>query len=243
MRGLASRLPARLGLLAVACVVLASCVRPIRTTAPEDRLRRDLDRVNAAAAASLQSTPFGGSLFGAEASASLVSDTRAYRTGDLVTVAIVERTRGSQNATTDLNRDASLGLQVPAFFGLEKKLVRNHPDVDPDNLVEAGSQKAFKGDGATTRETTLVASVTARVIGVYPNGDLALVGQKEVDINHERQVVTIAGIARRVDVTSSNSVSSDRLAELSVHLGGRGDVDAQQREGWLARVIQRVWPF
>ena len=121
--------------------------------------------------------------------------------------------------------------------------MEKNPNLNMADIVETATQKAFKGDGATTRQTSVIGSVTARVIGVYPNGDLAIIGNKDVDVNHERQVLTIAGIVRPDDLTSDNTVTTDRLAELYVHLGGRGDINDQQREGWLSRLIQKVWPF
>src|SRR5207247_3116403 len=107
-----------------------------------------------------------------------------------------------------------LALAAPVLGGYEKRLVNRFTNFNPDKIVDTTTQKTFKGDGATTRETTVVAFVTARVLGVYPNGDLAILGHKDVEVNHERQVLTIVGIVRAEDLDSSNPVSSDRIAEL-----------------------------
>lgn len=240
--------PARRASWVVVSVLLGAscpaCVHRAIGPSPAERLRRDVERAaQAPVATTAASKGSPGSLWEPAGGTSLVSDTRAYRPGDLVTVAVVERTTGSQEAKTDLSKDATLDLKTPSLFGIEKKLVANFPNFNPESALSTGTQKAFKGDGATSRQTSVVASVTARVVGVYPNGDLALVGQKEIEVNHERQVLTVVGIARPIDLGADNEVSSDRLGELSVHLGGRGDVDAQQREGWLSRLVQRVWPF
>ncbi len=220
-----------------------SCAARGPARAPANRLLDDLERAQKIAAQAGSGQQSRGSLWTDASALSLVGDVRASRAGDLVTIRIVEDTKGSQQAKTDLNKDAQLSLSAPTLGGYEQRLVEKWPYFNPAQILETNTQKAFKGDGATTRETSVEALVTARVIGVYPSGDLAVVGHKDVTVNHERQVLTIVGIVRATDLSSDNSVSSTRLAELTMHLGGKGDVDDAQREGWLSRMIQKVWPF
>lgn len=231
--------------LAIVSMALAasSCAHVPFQRSPESRLRDDVLESRMRYAPAPPPIAEQGSLWSEVATVSLVGDTRAYRPGDLVTINIVEDTKGTQQATTDLTKDATLSLKAPVLGGYENRLTNKFPNFNPAQILDTSTNKAFKGDGATTRETSVVAAVTARVLGVYPNGDLAILGHKDVEVNHERQVLTLVGIVRAEDLSSENSVSSDRIAELGVHLGGRGDINDAQREGWLSRLIQKVWPF
>ena len=236
------RLPP-IALLGLALLASPGCaVRPFGKS-PETRLREDVQGSIERDARPKADAAGTGSIWTPLATTILAGDTRAARAGDLVTVKIVESTKGSQEAKTDLSKDGKVSLATPALGGFEKRLAKRFTNFDPEKIMDTSTEKTFKGDGSTSRETSVLAFVTARVLGVYPNGDLAILGHKDVEVNHERQVLTIVGIVRAEDLDSSNTVGSDRIAELGVHLGGRGDINDQQREGWLSRLIQKVWPF
>lgn len=227
--------------LALACLPACALRHPAKPAV--ERLQEDLERSHRDALITATPVSATGSLWIDPEGTSIFSDTRAARSGDLLTVNLVENTHGSQQAGTDLSRDGNLSFKTPALLGWEKRLVAKHPNFNPDQVLETSTQSNYKGDGSTSRTTEVVGAVSARVIGVYPNGNLAVVGHKDVEVNHERQVLTLVGIVRPDDLGPDNSIDSDRLAELYVHLGGRGDIDDQQRQGWLTRLINKVWPF
>ena len=84
----------------------------------------------------------------------------------------------------------------------------------------------------------------ARIAHVLPNGYLVLEGTKEVIVNSERQVVTLRGIARVMDLTSNNQIRSDRLANLEVRVQGKGIVgDAIRRPNIVYRILLGILPF
>jgi len=227
----------------VAALAATGCVHRTAYRSPAEHLRVDVERSETRYPPLLPAVAETGSLWTEVGAMGLAGDTRASRPGDLVTVRIVEATRGSQEAKTDLNKDAQLSLATPSLAGYEVRLQNKHPNFNPLSILDTSSGKAFAGDGSTSRVTTVVATVTARVLGVYPNGDLAVVGQKDVEVNHERQILTVVGIVRKEDLGPDNTVTSDRIAELGMHLGGRGDINDAQREGWLSRFVQKIWPF
>ena len=85
--------------------------------------------------------------------------------------------------------------------------------------------------------------MTVRVVRVLPNGVLLLAGEKAVTVNHERQVLTLVGSARPVDINSSNEISSAQVGDLSVRLWGEGEIDGTIRQGWFMRALNYLWPF
>ena len=97
---------------------------------------------------------------------------------------------------------------------------------------------------ATTRSTTLTTNLTARVVRVLPNGFLVVEGTKNVQINQEWQTVTVRGVVRPADLTATNTVASDRVAQLDVKLDGKGVIkDAIRRPNFLYRLLLGVLPF
>ena len=51
------------------------------------------------------------------------------------------------------------------------------------NILQGASGISFNGTGSTSRTGQLQAAISARIVEVFPNGDLRLEGNKEVAIN------------------------------------------------------------
>jgi flagellar L-ring protein FlgH len=183
--------------------------------------------------------PSPGSLFAqGDRLADLARDLRASQVGDLVTIVILEKATGVSRGTTDSNRKSSAKTSLASLAG---PLRATGPWA---NLASLGGNIQLQGQGGTSRETEMTTTLTARVVRVDANGNLALEGSKEIMINSERQKVVLKGTARWSDLTSSNQIRSDRLADLEVKIDGKGVVqDAIRRPFSLYRFLLGLLPF
>ena len=165
-------------------------------------------------------------------------DSRARSINDLVTIRVVENIEGAGSADSALDKNSKAAAGVTQMFGAEKALPSA---VDPTNLVGASSGTQFKGSGATSRSGTLSATITARVMEVLPNGDLVLEGAREIEINGDRQMVVLTGVARPRDVSDQNIVLSPKIGQLRIRYFGRGLMKDNLKPGWLIRVLNKVF--
>jgi flagellar L-ring protein precursor FlgH len=165
-------------------------------------------------------------------------DLRAANLNDFVTVVISDHSSASSSGTTSAKRKSSANANITALAGVTKA-------TGPwANLVGATGNTQLDGQGLTNRTSDLTTTLTARVIAVLPNGNLIVEGNKLVQINSEKQKVTIRGIVRWNDITPTNQVSSDRMADLEVLIDGRGVVnDALRRPNFLYRALMSLLPF
>jgi flagellar L-ring protein precursor FlgH len=185
-----------------------------------------------------------GSLWTSASTAGLVSDLKAHRPGDVLTVKIVEASNGAQAATTELGKENDYSLGMPVLFGLEQEMKgRVTPGFDPAKLFEVETSKSFKGDGTTVRSNSLVATLSVRVMSVGQDGRMAISGIKEVKVNRERQVLTLSGVVRAEDVGPDNTIPSTSIADLRIHYGGVGELNDNMRQGWFSRLLEKLWPF
>jgi flagellar L-ring protein precursor FlgH len=170
------------------------------------------------------------------------SDDRARRVGDIITVSIIEVTASKEEATTDLKRTgANVNLGIPNFLGLETNKFPS--SINPASMVKATTQNDFTGSGATTRDGSIKSTISAKVVEVMPNGNLAIEGKREISLNKERKEILFQGIVRPKDIAANNSVLSTQVADAKVILTGVGVIGEKQSPGWLARVLDVVWPF
>lgn len=168
----------------------------------------------------------------------LMGDLRARQVNDLVTIRVEEVMAATGSADAAVSKNGSASAAVPNFFGLETKLPGI---VNPANLVSAAGKTDFKGAGMTTRAGTLSATLTARVSEVLPNGDLVIEGVREVEINGDRQIVVLTGVARVVDITPGNILSSASIGQLRIRYFGRGLIKDSLSPGWLIRLLNKIF--
>jgi len=157
-------------------------------------------------------------------------------------VSIIEVTASKEQATTDLKRTgADVNLGIPNFLGLE---TNKYPSsINPASMVKATVKNDFSGDGSTTRDGSIKATISAKVVEVMPNGNLAIEGKREISLNKERKEILFQGIVRPKDIAANNSVLSTQVADAKVILTGVGVIGEKQSPGWLARIFDVVWPF
>ena len=175
----------------------------------------------------------------------LYEDLRAMRVGDILTVKIVEKHKGSKSADTAAQRESTMANSLAGsgvgYFGVPG--FRLSDEARRGLGVDASASNKFTGKGATSREGTLTGTISVIVMEVLPNGDLRVEGRREVSVNSEKQLMTISGIVRRVDVDTKNTVLSSAIADAKIEYAGLGVLDDVQRPGWLVRILDWVYPF
>ena len=173
--------------------------------------------------ASANGATAGDSLYRPDTYQALTSDLRARRIGDLITVMVYESASASSTANTTAARDANVGLNVQ---GNGKRW---------DARINAGNQ--MDGRGRTEREGKILAQITVSIRAIGERGDLTIAGEQVVDINNERQQISIEGEVRPQDVSDTNVVLSIRIANARIRYSGQGDVSDKQRPAWWQRLL------
>jgi flagellar L-ring protein FlgH len=163
----------------------------------------------------------------------LYSDHRAVRNDDILTVLIVESAKAGSESNTKTSKENSIGASADGGSGALKFL--------PAFGANGSSKVGFDGSGGTSREGSLVATISARVIKVLDNGNLSIEGSKVVEINQEKEIIKLSGIVRPQDIMTNNIVYSSSIAEAQITYTGKGAVNSGQRPGVLARFLN--WIF
>lgn len=171
-----------------------------------------------------------GSLWpGEEVHGTLFADNKAARAGDIITVHLVENTTASNKASTIKERQQKNDIKISTG------------DIPTEIGLAGGSR--FRGGGDTSRSEKLVSTVSVMVVEVLPNGNLQVDGRRKIRINNADQYVRVKGFVRREDINYDNSVLSTKIANAEITYDGVGDLDKQQKSGWMGRALDAIWPF
>jgi flagellar L-ring protein precursor FlgH len=183
--------------------------------------------------------PSAGSLFSASSRLTdLGSDVRAAQVDDLVTIVVNESASAVANGATQTSRASSATNKISALLGPKS------PGGALTNLLNTASTQTLNGSGTTSRGSTITATLSARVTNVLPNGYLVLQGTKDVLVNSEHQMVTVRGVIRPADLTAGNIITSNQIAQMEIHIDGKGVVNnAIRRPFILWRLLLGILPF
>ncbi|SPD72672.1 Flagellar L-ring protein [uncultured Desulfobacterium sp.] len=174
----------------------------------------------------------------------LFIDSKARRVGDIITIDIVETASAFNKADTNTSRKSDVSASISKFLGLENNdKFPTSSGFTPFGTVAGTTSNTFEGEGETNRSGKLDASISARVIEVYPNGNLKILGSREITINNEQQYIALTGIVRPSDISSRNTVLSTYISDANIIYTGTGVINDRQKPGWLASVLDAFWPF
>jgi flagellar L-ring protein precursor FlgH len=171
-------------------------------------------------------------------------DQRANQRGDILTVniSIADSARLSNSTSRGRTGDESLG--IPNLFGLESKVTKVLPnETDVNSLVSASSSGTSTGTGTINRQETLTLNVAAIVTQVLPNGNLVIEGKQEVRVNFEVRELFVTGIVRPEDISATNAIAFDQIAEARIAYGGRGQITDMQQPRYGQQVLDAILPF
>ncbi len=174
---------------------------------------------------------------------SLFTDAKARRVGDLITVLVSEKASATRSLGTKKAKKSNRKTSLSAVFGYETSLSNKNPNFKPSSALDISDSKDFDGSGSTNNSDTLTASVTAVVTMLFPNGNMKVVGRRQVTINQQPQELTFSGIVRPMDIEPDNTIPSSKVAQAIISYGGGGELATVAHEGWFSRTLDQIWPF
>lgn len=171
-------------------------------------------------------------------------DQRASRVGDILTVRVTIADKALLKNKSEQTREDKDESDLTAFGGLQASIDAVLPEaVDPTRLLDTETSREISGDGSINRNETIDITVAAIITQILPNGNLVIEGRQEVRVNYELRQLLVTGIVRREDITSANTVPSDKIAELRVSYGGRGTISDVQQPRYGRQLIDVILPF
>ena len=163
-------------------------------------------------------------------------DLRASQVGDVITIVVNESLSAVASGTTNTSRKSAAQSNIKSLLGPTNPRLAN--------LLDVSGSQSLQGQGQTSRNTSLSTTISARVTEVKPNGDLVIEANKSIGVNSEKQAITVQGVVRVADLNSVNAVPSNRVADLTIKVNGKGVVgDAVKRPFFLYRLLLGLLPF
>ncbi len=177
----------------------------------------------------MSSFGYAGSLWPKDKKDSLFSDNKAKNIGDIVTILITENSSTSQSVSRKIGKKGS--IQGGAGTGV----------LDFIPVWGLNTSTTLKGGGSVTNNEVITAKITAKIVGILPNGNLKIEGIRKVVINNDSLEIIITGVIRPQDISSDNTVLSTYISDAQISYRGTGSLTNAQKEGILSQILN--WLF
>jgi flagellar L-ring protein FlgH len=168
-------------------------------------------------------------------------DQRASQPGDILTVAIAFDNKAQFDNNTQGQRTTSEQDGVSSLLGMSSLVSKL--GAGANNLASINGATNNQAVAEIKREEQVTLNVAAMVTQVLPNGDLVVIGRQEMRVNFEVRDLQITGIVRPQDISSTNTVTLDKLAEARVSYGGRGQITNIQQPRYGEQLFDIISPF
>ena len=171
---------------------------------------------------------------------SLYSQPRIAHVGDIVRVLISINDKASLGNASGRSMTTKDGVVIDFGYNNGSSSSSSQPS---KLLGDLSSQASTQGQGNIDRSEQIQVSVAAIVTRVLPNGNLVISGSQEVRVNYEMRQLTVAGIVNPLDISLTNTVAYDRIAEARISYGGRGRSNDFQQPSWGQQIYDAARPF
>jgi flagellar L-ring protein FlgH len=226
--------------LAVTGLILAMLVPGVeaspkkKTASPKkDPLADYLQRVGGPAAPGVSTTTIGSLWVDNGRLANLVTDYKASRVGDLVTISVSQNLSSTNTGNIATNRTFSASSGISALGSLKTTTIAN--------LFSPSSTQALTGKAQATSTTALSTTLTGRVVAVLPSGTLVVEAERQIVMNDQRETVILRGMVRTGDLDATNTITSNQVGNLEVEVKGKGIITEGVRSPnpimkWILRI-------
>lgn len=168
---------------------------------------------------------------------SWTADRREYTVGDIITVLV---------------SDVTLASATKSQSGSDQQSRKNGIDVEPPKVGESSlpaingsfstdKNASSKQTGDAKRNLSFQGDISVRVVSVDKNGQLQIKGSKVVDVDKNKQTLNFTGWVRPEDISATNIVASERVADVSLTYQLSGAL-GKTRGGIVGRLINVFWP-
>ncbi|QIQ41928.1 MAG: flagellar basal body L-ring protein FlgH [Buchnera aphidicola (Microlophium carnosum)] len=172
----------------------------------------------------------------------LFEDHRPHNVGDTITIVLQENISASNSSASDMSRNGSTNLgikitpgQLNPLFGLDVK--------DDMTSLDGMGKNNFSGKGSHSAKNQFTGLITVTVQKVLPNGNLKVIGEKQVAINEGTEFIRFSGVINPNNINKNNLISSTQIADARIEYLSHGHISDAQKMGWLQKFLLKISPI
>ena len=208
-----------------AALALAGC-----STVPTSIVQRETTARPPSAEAPV---PANGAIYQSSTYRPMFEDRRARHIGDLLTINIIEKTSAVKAGASSGNKSGTVNFGVPGFA---------QGKIGAASVAANGATKFADGDNQSA-SNTFTGTIGVTVTEVLSNGNLIVVGEKQVAMNKGVEFIRFSGMVSPDNIQPGNTVSSTQVADARVEYRTNSQIDRAEMASMASRFFQSLLPF
>ncbi|RVU75258.1 flagellar basal body L-ring protein FlgH [Pantoea dispersa] len=168
----------------------------------------------------------------------MFEDRRPRNIGDTLTILLQENVSASKSSSASANRNGNAGLGFDAVPHALSGLLGGDRA-----RAEMSGKNDFSGKGGAAARNTFSGTLTVTVTELLANGNLRVVGEKQIAINQGTEFIRFSGVVNPRTISSGNTVPSTQVADARIEYVGNGYINEAQQMGWLQRLFLSLSPL
>lgn len=171
---------------------------------------------------------------------SLFEDRRPHNIGDTITIVLQENISASNSSSSNISRNGNTNTgitagpnQINSISGLTNNAMG----------WNTSGRNNFSGIGSYSAQNKFTGLITVTVQQVLPNGNLKVVGEKQVAINDGVEFIRFSGVVNPDNISKNNLVTSTQISDSRIEYLSHGRLNNVQKIGWLQRFLMKISPI
>ena len=167
------------------------------------------------------------------------TDDVARNVGDVITILVSEASKIENKVKRDLQKSTNRTANLMGIAETSGNFLPKMPVI----TIDAQGTNNLQSKADYQDERSFEDLITVMVIDILPNRNLVVAGSRRRDIAGDVQTVEVSGIVRPSDISFSNTVQSQQVANFRLVTVHKGISDPYTKPGWFGRVLDVAWPF
>jgi flagellar L-ring protein precursor FlgH len=180
--------------------------------------------------------PANGAIFQSASYRPMLEDRRARHVGDIMTIAINERTSAGKSTSNSASKEGDASASVTNLLNISAGTLGNLG-------VNAANERSYEERGAASSSNTFSGTITVTVAEVLANGNLVVSGEKQIAFDKGVEYVRFSGIVNPVTIGAGNVVSSTQVADARVEYRTSSRIDRAELMSQIVRFFFSVAPL
>lgn len=177
-----------------------------------------------------------GAIYQANNYRPLFEDRRARLIGDVLTIAIAEKTSAGKAASSSGSKSGSMSATIPNIVGLPFKTLQGLG-------VSATTSGKDADSDALSSTNNFTSTITVTVVDVLSNGNLVVSGEKQISLDKGVEYIRFSGVVSPDTIQAGNVVSSTQVADARIEYRTNSRIDKAAVMAAMTRFFLSVLPF
>jgi flagellar L-ring protein precursor FlgH len=173
-----------------------------------------------------------GAIYQAASFRPVFEDRRARQIGDLLTITISETTNAVKAGASSGNKSGSVSAATPKL--LQGRL---------GGTLSASTDNKYSDGDNQSASNTFTGTIGVTVSEVLSNGNLVVVGEKQVAMNKGIEFIRFSGVVNPETIVAGNTVPSTQVAEARVEYRTNSQIDRAEVSSMFSRFFLSMLPF